>query len=1026
MFRAHLVQLDYLPAYFVGSANLLEESSPSVSVQTALGNARSRPAVTDHLAHLSAEYIDHMTARIGALLAWTITRSPDLLVFPEYSIPAECLPLLRDHSKANDVTIVGGTHRVQFSPSRAKLYQDLGMSLTPDFNGTAICPIFQPNRTPQVITKRMNSADETELQLKETSLLVEFKDFFMGVVICIDALSPGVLSEVFTQAPGALLVCTARTPSLSHFDLPALTASSRESVLLFCNSVLKGGTGVYAHESILRHSTGPHDAFRGVGPSGDELVCEVDIDPTHLYSAQGSVTSAPRLTSPRIFPIIYTDSDNTDQRLSELLADLLEILRTYDNEQAILWLNDFLAVPSSSNLPSIIQHRLQHIRDAFLPLYAGNEAALSDFLTVATLTNAAAPSALFRRRVAASLKIVQTAMSEPADSALDPLMASFKALKTAETFYGPLLTEPLPNAEGAQARSDPIPSPDLAAFQNRGDFLDDLRDAMRSSGPSVMLVSGILGIGKTEAVRTLFAKITTDWTPVWHTIPHGSSVAGMIVSLASSLGIRSDIDSLSNASPKAVASTCRRIAQYFSSTAKVCHIIDDIGELDVRTPAEQALLNAFFNSLTELKPSAAGRIIVVGSRGTVGLRARLPSSAILTIRPMRDQYIARVIEFQLRRTLASTTDEVPEISKSIIELAAGFPLLAKLAADLIHDDMGSSTPTNIRDERIINQVTKDFLDRLRLDIQHRRSLALVSVFRVPVDLANLGLVDNVTLIRDDIGELANLGIIDYDGKIAWIHPIVRKFALDGMAQEEIERLHALASVYYQQRADSTRGSSFPDITANIELMYHVAASGDIAKLSALRVLAKTELVPLGRNLYRRRSYDSSRRLFRFLSELWPNDPVIWTSLGRCCARLNDWNSSRDCFEHAVKVEKGSKAYILRDWGHILIRFAFYDEGLARLQEAEESGLTNDPSTVSAKSFALWKLNRLEDPEGSFAELYRRFPTHSYTLYIYSQYALSKGDALFARALRSEMEALPGFREVSNTDDDFSELYMFDE
>jgi hypothetical protein len=144
MIRIHLCQMLFNPAYFDQGVDLLEEPAPSLDTKNTLGNLRQRPLVESLLIDLRASYLTHIEEKLASILKWCNSRNANIVVFPEYSVPAEALPSIRKIAMENHLLVVAGTHRAQHTEGKLDIYAQLGLSSNDVINGLRWLPLSNP------------------------------------------------------------------------------------------------------------------------------------------------------------------------------------------------------------------------------------------------------------------------------------------------------------------------------------------------------------------------------------------------------------------------------------------------------------------------------------------------------------------------------------------------------------------------------------------------------------------------------------------------------------------------------------------------------------------------------------------------------------------------------------------------------------------------------------------------------------------------------------------------------------------
>lgn len=95
------------------------------------------------------KYIAYYKDRLVQIINWAIEREADLLVFPEYSIPYQCLPIIYDMSRNSGLTIIAGSHTVIHACEAYYSLSGLSEGIINEHLGESIAPIFMPNGNTQ-------------------------------------------------------------------------------------------------------------------------------------------------------------------------------------------------------------------------------------------------------------------------------------------------------------------------------------------------------------------------------------------------------------------------------------------------------------------------------------------------------------------------------------------------------------------------------------------------------------------------------------------------------------------------------------------------------------------------------------------------------------------------------------------------------------------------------------------------------------------------------------------------------------
>src|SRR5262249_40297364 len=152
-----LADLDYLAEPFLPTADDRHFTALQRHVEI-------RPTMRE----IKRRYAAWQTERIAALIRWLEQRStkPDVIVFPECSIPFESLSALYQLAQRHPITVLAGTH-VPRRESSGAAYKTIGARqghidrvLRADPSPTMLLPIFAQNRETQLFPKLAPSVFE--------------------------------------------------------------------------------------------------------------------------------------------------------------------------------------------------------------------------------------------------------------------------------------------------------------------------------------------------------------------------------------------------------------------------------------------------------------------------------------------------------------------------------------------------------------------------------------------------------------------------------------------------------------------------------------------------------------------------------------------------------------------------------------------------------------------------------------------------------------------------------------------------
>lgn len=391
--RAAVVQLHFHPAFTpkagtpsiehpLGQGELLLQNLPSPTRHRALRELRQRVA---------REYLEQLRAKTIAVLRWCKDWNVDVVVFPEYSLPATLLPDVAREGER--LVIVAGSHLVDQEAFRERVYQSLGSTEAPEL-GTAVSPVFVNGQLAATVPKLHASPIGGEADFLNPGKnwrpvqLPEGLCGPMGVLLCIDFIddrhsavqdAPGP-----QQTPVRFWAVPSFTPSTRDFHQEAGRQARRyKRPTLYANNAEWGGSGVFAD------TTGQPDnglaalLARDGGvllAEGEEglLVADVDLGqvPTGKATAYAARAPVRVIAAPSL--VYQTDAQYRGwlARLSNVLQRGDEAYETLENARAKC--GEVLDVLEDGSLPPTRRARLDR--------YASVAESITDVATLVSLT----------------------------------------------------------------------------------------------------------------------------------------------------------------------------------------------------------------------------------------------------------------------------------------------------------------------------------------------------------------------------------------------------------------------------------------------------------------------------------------------------------------------------------------------------------------------------------------------------------------------------------------------------------------
>lgn len=150
MVRIALAQIFYKPAIIERAVNHLSEPGlvqGDVCATSLLEKLSldKRNDLRELQENIHGEYITYISQKLREICKQICQiYQPDLLVFPEYSVPYSCLPTLHELALQYKITIVAGSHTVR--RAAAAYYTQSELELDSNlYEGHSVAPVFFPD-----------------------------------------------------------------------------------------------------------------------------------------------------------------------------------------------------------------------------------------------------------------------------------------------------------------------------------------------------------------------------------------------------------------------------------------------------------------------------------------------------------------------------------------------------------------------------------------------------------------------------------------------------------------------------------------------------------------------------------------------------------------------------------------------------------------------------------------------------------------------------------------------------------------
>ena len=925
-----------------------------------------------------------------------MSEAVELLVFPEYSIPAESLPLCYALSEELGIALVAGSHVVTVSQSAQQAYRNLGLTFeegakpAEEHIRQAACVVFVPSQTPIAFVKYVRSKWETCLVKGAPA----FHTFQMNtkkgrievqVLICIEALSGKPPKEKHTMP--RLIAVTAFTPKAEPFHDEGKRALLQGKCTLFTNVAEFGGSKVFARADNTSLWFTEKDGSRAI-PKGSEALLIMEADLEKQFEVRQTAKEHTAVADLRVYPVLYTTDSTEAQQYSDIREQFGATNPTLVDIGAQI--TPFINL-TPKVFPRLLQEKLSHFTGHIASAGTVSTEEALKWVTPIVIHDIPSTDGL------------RWELCNQAMEAVNGLLVSGKYVHKAEELskvYLHLLSrrnelassiEPRAKtptgAEKLKLKSGPVPAE--SPFINRETVFDRIRQFFNQQQNSVFILGGMRGIGKSALVQEAFRQAIPPRKRIWLQMTEGISYLRLLAQLAFECNLRVP-ESLDLSKAVTHEEVKKRVLSYLGQGPGAVVVLGDF----------QFLLN----SSGEID-DAATRSLLLGL-AEAGQRGRAKYFFVSHISPkLGPQFEDYSVTYRLQGLQPRDTErlliqwlqfgrddlagQLPTPSERLISLLGGHPLATKVAARL-----WAEHPTaDIAEEFSIFKELRDtivsfILEKLTLSAAEKELLSFASIFRLPAPrevFLNWRKEDASLLL----GSLAGQYLIEASERGYQLHPLIRSFFRNTLSFEQARELHRIAGKFYLQEFERFKKTSKQIVPEYLgEAVHHFLSAGDRSKVKDFAFYGQ-ELKPVALDHYRRGEFQVAQRDYKVLLELDKNDVDAHFHLALIFARQGRWGDAELHFGQAISLRP--KAYwILQGFGSAKLRAGKLAEGEALLREAEEINPNHSPTLVEI-GYMLQKQGDSVTAEDYYRRAIEADPNNSFAYYRLAGFLYHEGD-----------------------------------
>lgn len=995
--RLGVAQIACNPAYADELVACLQEPTfPAENEKVGLFTISGLEEVSRLRHSIAEQYIAHLNRKIEAIVRFAAVEGVELLVFPEYSIPAESLPLCHALSEELGIAVIAGSHVITVSQSAQQVYRDLELKFE---EGTkpadervrqAACIVFVPGQEPIAFVKYVQSKWETCL-VKGTPAFHTFQmstkkgRIEVQVLICIEALSGKPPKEKHTIP--RVIAITSFTPKTDSFHDEGKRALLQGKCTLFANVAEFGGARVFARADNTSLWFTVKDGSKLI-PKGSEALLTMEADLEKQFEVRQLATEHTAVADLRVYPVLYTMDSTEGQQFSEI-RDLCASTKPTLAEISTQ-VSPFTSL-TSKVFPKLLQEKLAHFTGHIAPAGTVSTEEAIKWITPIIIRDIPSTDGL------------RWELCNGAMGAVNGLLTSGKYVHKAKELSDVYLhlvsrqnelaasIQPRVRTGGGVEQMEITTRPAAAEspFIDRDSAFDRIREFFNQQQNSAFVLGGMRGIGKSALVQEAFRQAIPPRKRIWLQMTEGISYQRLLAELAFGCNLRIPEDlNLSNAATQDELKT--RILSYLGQGPGAVGVFDDF----------QFLLS----SSGEIE-DVATRDLLLGLLET-GQRGRTKyffvSHMFPRLGPNFENYVVRYTlqglqprdtERLLVRWLQFGRDDLagqlPTPSERLISILGGHPLATKIAAGLWAEHPG----VDIAEEFSIFKELRDtivtfILEKLTLSPAEKELLSFASIFRLPAprEVFLNWRKEEASLL---LSSLAGQYLIEASDRGYQLHPLIRSFFRNSLSLEQAKELHRITGKFYLHEFERIKMTSKQIIPEYLgEAVHHFLAAGDRHKVRDFAFYGQ-ELKPVALEHYRTGDFRTAQRDYKVLLELDKNNVDAHFHLALIFARQGRWGDAEFHFGQAISLRPKAH-WILQGYGAAKLRAGKLAEGEALLLEAEAINPNHSPT--------LLEIGYLREKQGDSVlaeDYYRRAietdPNNSFAYYRFARFLYHEGD-----------------------------------
>lgn len=552
-------------------------------------------------------------------------------------------------------------------------------------------------------------------------------------------------------------------------------------------------------------------------------------------------------------------------------------------------------------------------------------------------------------------------------------------------------------------------------FRDRGHYMNLLQEVMLDPTVRLVLVNGAYGIGKSSLVAINFKRNLPNWQVQTISLTPTTRFSMVLEYMANAIGHSLKADQLTSSGKKALRPILEKFTKALLAKDGHAIVVDQLESILLSMQGkDHTLLTLFRDAVYQMK-SGQGKIIFLSD---VRFSPEIfpDSSAVRRIvvgRISDNNYVKKILEYEMRRHEMISPGQTPVIPNRLYELVNGHPLTAKLCVEAMSRQKHEALE-DISLSQVQSQVIKQLLQKINLDPMESQLVSLLSVFRTRIEVPRLEthlFAEHKQLLKENINKLYMSSFISAGEHTLEVTAVFRNYYYERLSENDRQCFHEYALYYYKELHEELASKRLFSAMIYAEIAYHLTQLNRIEQLKEYLPGNVNTLKQLAKALYQRdKNYIVALQLYRMLYETDHNDIEVLSYLGRCYARLGDWELSKTYFQNAISAAEHQKEntwYLYRDWGHIYVRYNMDEEAKEKFSEArfrlrQEAAIEDDAGILAAEGFLDERNHDLRSAAEKYEAALSCNPYHEFTIQNYSSLLRKQGNTQAANQLEERL------------------------